>query len=229
MFEIHSIYGNAAVQQTKPPNRNPLDRMITEVDRGLRTLFATPQAQRVRPEADDAAMPDLGEAERRQALELMRINHAGEVAAQALYHGQAVTARDPATREKMQQAAEEETDHLAWCESRIRELGGEPSRLGPLWYGGSFVIGAAAGLVGDRVSLGFVAETEKQVVKHLEGHLQQLPAEDKTSRAIVAQMRDDEAEHGETALNAGGVALPEPIQKMMAIASKVMTRTAGKF
>jgi ubiquinone biosynthesis monooxygenase Coq7 len=156
----------------------------------------------------------------------MRVNHAGEVAAQALYHGQAVTAKLPEVRAEMEHAAEEENDHLAWCEERIRELGGEVSALQPFWYAGSFALGALAGAIGDKWSLGFVAETEKQVVKHLEEHETQLPAEDQKTRAILKQMKQDEAEHGEKAMQAGGAELPEVVQLMMSLSSKVMTKTA---
>lgn len=164
--------------------------------------------------------------EREHAMRLMRVNHAGEVAAQALYHGQAVTAKLPEVRAEMQHAADEENDHLAWCEERVQQLGGNVSALQPLWYASSFAMGALAGALGDKWSLGFVAETEKQVVKHLEAHEQELPAGDTKTRAILQQMKIDEAEHGEKALEAGGATLPEPVQLMMSIVSKVMTKTA---
>jgi ubiquinone biosynthesis monooxygenase Coq7 len=156
----------------------------------------------------------------------MRINHAGEIAAQGLYHGQALAARDPAVRQMLLEAGREETDHLAWCEARLAELGDRASRLDPLWYVGSFAIGLAAGLVSDRASLGFVSETEAQVEKHLEGHLERLPARDARSRAILAQMRDDEVQHGQQARDAGGAALPEPVKQLMKLTGRVMTSTA---
>jgi ubiquinone biosynthesis monooxygenase Coq7 len=156
----------------------------------------------------------------------MRINHSGEVAAQALYAGQALTARGSATQIAMVEAAQEETDHLAWCASRIQELDGRKSLFNPLWYAGSFAIGAAAGLAGDRTSLGFVAETERQVGEHLESHLRQLPTGDARTRAILEQMREDEARHGENAANAGANRLPSPIRALMKLTSKIMTRTA---
>jgi ubiquinone biosynthesis monooxygenase Coq7 len=156
----------------------------------------------------------------------MRVNHAGEIAAQGLYHGQSLVARDPAIRELLEHSAREETDHLAWCEQRLRELGSRPSLLDPLWYAGSFAIGVAAGLASDRISLGFVAETERQVELHLDSHLESLPAEDVRSRAIVQQMRNDEQAHGELARQAGGVALPMPVRKVMQVTARVMTSTA---
>jgi 3-demethoxyubiquinol 3-hydroxylase len=156
----------------------------------------------------------------------MRVNHSGEVAAQALYQGQALTARLDQVRDKMTEAAQEENDHLAWTEARVRELGGHLSYLNPVWYLGSFLIGAAAGAAGDRWSLGFVAETEHQVVAHLDRHLARLPAQDARSRAILEQMRVDEARHATVALEAGAAALPEPVKRLMGLASQVMTRTA---
>jgi ubiquinone biosynthesis monooxygenase Coq7 len=159
----------------------------------------------------------------------MRVNHAGEVAAQALYQGQALTARLDDVRDKMREAAIEEQDHLAWCEARLRELGSQPSLLNPLWYSGSFAIGALAGLAGDRWSLGFVAETEQQVVEHLESHLGDLPAKDQRSREVVTKMRDDEAEHRDTARDAGGAALPGPVRGLMRAVAGIMTRTAYRL
>jgi 3-demethoxyubiquinol 3-hydroxylase len=156
----------------------------------------------------------------------MRINHAGEIAAQGLYHGQATVARDPAIRELLEQAGREEADHLAWCETRLRELGDRPSRLDPLWYAGSFAIGVVAGLASDRVTLSFVAETERQVEQHLATHLEQLPAEDLRSRAILVQMQKDEQAHGDLATKSGGAALPRPVQKLMQATARVMTTTA---
>jgi ubiquinone biosynthesis monooxygenase Coq7 len=156
----------------------------------------------------------------------MRVNHAGEIAAQGLYHGQALVARDPAIRNLLEQAGREETDHLAWCEDRLRELADRPSRLDALWYAGSFAIGMTAGLASDRVSLGFVAETERQVERHLDSHLERLPENDMRSRAILTQMRSDEQAHGELARRAGGVSLPLPVRKAMQLTAKVMTTTA---
>jgi ubiquinone biosynthesis monooxygenase Coq7 len=156
----------------------------------------------------------------------MRVNHAGEIAAQGLYHGQALVARDPAIRALLERAGREETDHLAWCEQRLAELQDRPSHLDPLWYLGSFAIGIVAGLASDKVSLGFVAETERQVERHLDSHLQQLPPEDERSRAILRQMRHDEQAHGELARKAGGAALPGPARKAMQLTSRVMTFTA---
>ena len=156
----------------------------------------------------------------------MRVNHSGEVCAQALYQGQALTAREPSARRALEQAAAEETEHLAWTERRIAALGGSKSVLNPLFYAGSFVIGAASGLLGDKWNLGFLAETERQVAHHLEGHLQRLPAEDRKSRAILEQMRDDEARHATSASNHGGAELPEPVKAAMKVSSKVMTETA---
>jgi len=156
----------------------------------------------------------------------MRVNHAGEIAAQGLYHGQALVARDPAIRDLLEQAGREETDHLAWCEQRLAELQDRPSLLDPFWYAGSFAIGMAAGLASDKMSLGFVAETERQVERHLDSHLEQLPPEDTRSRAILAQMRSDEQAHGELARQAGGASLPDAARTAMQLTSKVMTLTA---
>jgi ubiquinone biosynthesis monooxygenase Coq7 len=201
-----------------------LDRLIVTFDRGLRTLFAAPTSARETPGAD---LPerDMSEADRQHAAALMRINHTGEVCAQALYQGQALTARSSAAREALERAAHEETEHLAWTQQRIQELGGRRSLLNPLWYAGSFAMGAASGLLGDRWNLGFLAETERQVVEHLEGHLRQLPPEDTRSRTIVAEMRLDEARHATTAYQHGGADLPTPVRGLMRLASKVMTKT----
>ncbi|MEY2854038.1 MAG: hypothetical protein RL030_1170 [Pseudomonadota bacterium] len=169
---------------------------------------------------------ELPEASRHQTAALMRVNHAGEIAAQGLYHGQALVARDPAVRAQLEAAAREETDHLAWCEQRLHELDDRPSLLHPLWYAGSFAIGCVAGLASDRVSLGFVAETERQVEAHLDGHLEQLAPEDARSRALLTQMRDEEIAHGRSARTAGGVELPAPARALMRATSRVMTATA---
>ena len=205
-----------------------LDRLITPLDQTLRTLFASHVAARPNPAQDLPETPEIADrpGARRHAAALMRINHAGEVAAQALYQGQAFVSQGDATRASLMEAAREETDHLAWCAERIRELGGRTSRLNPLWYAGSFTIGALAGLAGDRTSLGFVAETERQVVEHLDGHLQRLPAADLRTRAIIQQMSVDEERHGRNAMLAGGAELPRPVRALMKLTAKVMTRTA---
>lgn len=199
-----------------------------DLHQGLRTLGGEQRKQRENP-ATHSEDGQLDQRARRHAAGLMRVNHAGEVAAQALYQGQAATARLPEVRSAMQIAAREEEDHLAWCEERLAELGEKPSRLGPFWYAGSFAIGALAGIAGDKWSLGFVAETEKQVCDHLQGHMQKLPEQDQKSRAIVKQMCSDEARHGETAKQAGGAELPRPVRDAMKLASKVMTRSAYWF
>ncbi|MCL5801802.1 MAG: 2-polyprenyl-3-methyl-6-methoxy-1,4-benzoquinone monooxygenase [Gammaproteobacteria bacterium] len=205
---------------------SPLDSLIIGLDQALRTVCTPSQCSRPAASAarhDDAA---LSASHMDAAARLMRVNHAGEVAAQALYRGHALTARSPAVREHMERAAQEETDHLAWCEQRVQELGSRTSLLNPLWYAGSFAIGALAGLAGDKWSLGFVAETEHQVVKHLEDHLTRLPAGDEQSRAILEQMREDEAQHATVAIEAGAAELPEMVKKAMALTSSVMTRSA---
>ena len=205
---------------------NPIDRLIGHVDTVLRTCAGTPATpSRPSPARDIAAQTD-DDAKRTSAARLMRVNHAGEVAAQALYHGQALTARDPQVRSAMHESALEEADHLAWCGERIDELGSSVSIFNPVWYAGSFSIGALAGVFGDRVSLGFIAETERQVVAHLDRHLEQLPEDDDKSRAILQKMRADETHHAESAVAAGGVPLPAPIRAAMGLVSKVMTRTA---
>jgi 3-demethoxyubiquinol 3-hydroxylase len=202
-----------------------LDNLIVEFDKGLRTVLA--QAQTVRPFPDrNHAEPSMDEQEKRHAAALMRINHSGEVCAQALYNGQALTARNPATEAALREASQEETEHLAWCEKRIHELGSHKSLLNPLWYTGSFAIGALAGALGDKWNLGFLAETENQVGKHIEDHLQRLPQQDEKSRAILEQMKVDEAKHATTALNYGGAELPLPVKLAMKLTSKIMTRTA---
>jgi 3-demethoxyubiquinol 3-hydroxylase len=204
---------------------SPLDRLVGGFDQAIRTLAGADTASRPSPATgieDSVSAP----SDRKHVAGLMRINHSGEVAAQALYAGQALTARGAATQASMVAAAQEETDHLAWCSARIDELGGRKSILNPLWYAGSFAIGALAGLAGDKTSLGFVAETEKQVGNHLDSHLRQLPAGDARSRAILEQMTVDEARHGMHAAQAGGEELPAPIRMLMRFTSKIMTRTA---
>jgi len=207
----------------------PLDRLLAGVGDALRTVAGPANhASRQYPAAD---IPDaeLDDAQESHAAGLMRVNHAGEVAAQGLYQGHAAVARDPAIEEQMQRAADEESDHLAWCEQRLLELNAGPSRLSPVWYAGAFAIGAASGLLGDKWSLGFIAETEKQVCAHLDGHLDQLPEADARSRAIVTKMRDEEAEHGANAIDAGAAELPGPIRQLMQLTAKVMTSTAYRL
>jgi 3-demethoxyubiquinol 3-hydroxylase len=200
-----------------------LETVIRAADETLRTLFAPARAARTLDLPADTA---LSEAEKRHAAGLMRVNHAGEIAAQGLYRGQAAGSRSPATREFLQRAAAEEGDHLAWCENRLSELGAAPSRLNPLWYLGSFAIGAAAALAGDHVSLGFVTETERQVEGHLAGHLQRLPPQDARSRAIVERMRAEEAGHGLAARHAGAAQLPAPVATLMRHTARILTSTA---
>ena len=207
----------------------PVDRFILEFDTALRSVVGGANAQRPTPGSESGANLALDSEQRKHAAGLMRINHVGEVCAQALYQSQKLVARNSEIKEMLDHSAQEELDHLAWCETRLKELGSHTSYLNPFWYAGSFAIGLAAGLAGDKWSLGFVVETEKQVENHLESHLKKLPEEDHRSRAIVDQMRVDEIEHGQAALHAGGVSLPEPIQKIMQAMSKVMTSTAYKI
>ena len=202
-----------------------LDRLITAFDNGLRTLLAPAHSARAVPGAA-LAEAEMTAPERQIAAALMRVNHTGEICAQALYQGQALTARNATARAALEQAAAEETDHLAWTAQRIEELGGRASLLNPLWYAGSFALGAAAGFLGDKWNLGFLAETERQVEGHLEGHLDRLPAQDEKSRAIVNEMKVDEARHARTALEHGAAELPEPAKLAMKLGSRVMTRTA---
>ena len=201
-----------------------LDPLISAADRALRTLTSMPSAQRPSPAA---AIPDnpLSPEERRASIELMRVNRAGEISAQALYRGQSVLARSPETKRHLLQAASEEQDHLAWCSQRLSELGGRASRLDPLWYAGSFLTGLAAG-AGDELSLGFVAETERQVEAHLEDHLSRLPQADTKSKAILERMVEDEAHHGTTARVAGGVDLPLPVRSFMTLGGEILRRFA---
>ena len=205
---------------------SPVDHLLMNVDLGLRTLLGKPVVTERPNPADAVEEAELDTHQKDLAARLMRINHAGEVSAQGLYQGQALTARLPEVRDKMERAALEENDHLAWCESRIRQLGGHKSYLNPFWYAGSVTIGALAGLAGDRWSLGFVAETEHQVVRHLDSHLTRLDEKDAKSRAILEQMKEDEGHHATVALQAGGAELPGPIKRLMQLTSKVMTRTA---
>lgn len=205
-----------------------VDQLLSRVDNALRTL--TPGVTRtqrpLRESRDDNGMPA---GHRRHTAGLMRINHTGEVCAQALYQGQATTARLPHVRHAMEQAAQEEEDHLAWCETRLRDLDAIPSRLNPIFYALSFSIGAVAGVAGDRWSLGFVSETERQVVRHLESHLAQIPSADEQTRRILEQMRDDELKHATTAEQAGGAELPPPVKGLMRVMSKVMTFTTYRL
>ena len=203
-----------------------LDQLIIALDSGLRTVFASPHAARAYPATAPEAT--LSDTERKYAAALMRVNHVGEVCAQALYSGQSLTAKNEAVRADMRQAAAEETDHLAWCEQRLNELGGRKSLLNPLWYGGAFTMGLVAGALGDKWNLGFLAETERQVEAHLDGHLQQLPEADVRSRAVVEQMKTDEAQHAQTAVNHGAAALPVPVQHAMRFAANVMRNTARR-
>ena len=200
-----------------------VDQFIQQADHALRTVLGKPIITERPNPAADIKKPELNDTERRVSSSLMRVNHSGEVSAQALYQGQALTAKQEATRSQMKQAAQEENDHLVWCRQRIRELGGHTSLLNPVWYTGSLALGAASGVIGDKWSLGFLAETEHQVVKHLAGHLQRLPVNDNRSRAILEQMKEDETKHKATALTAGGVELPKPVKKLMTLASRVMT------
>lgn len=202
-----------------------IDRLIEPADQALRTLFRAGQSGRPYP-AEGIGETIEQPADRREVAALMRINHAGEVAAQALYQGQAFVAGNPATREALLEAGREEADHLAWCSQRILELDSRTSVLDPIWYAGSFAIGVLAGLAGERTSLGFVAETERQVVEHLNGHLRRLPQDDQRTRAIINQMSADEERHGSNAMQAGGAELPSAARSLMKLTAKIMTRTA---
>jgi ubiquinone biosynthesis monooxygenase Coq7 len=206
-------------------NYTPADRVLMGMDQALRTLFGRPQVtERPNPGREEPES-ELTDQQRDLTARLMRINHTGEVCAQALYQGQALTARLPTVRDGMARAAQEENDHLDWCAGRLRELDSRKSLLNPFWYAGSFAIGVAAGLAGDKWSLGFVAETEHQVVEHLQEHLGRIPAEDRKSRAILEQMKEDEQHHATQALEAGGAALPGPIRLAMKLSSKLMTKS----
>lgn len=204
---------------------SPLDRIIGALDQSLRTLAAAPHSARPSP-ARALDEPDLSDAERRLSASLLRVNHAGEIAAQALYTGQTLVARSATTRTLLHRAADEERDHLAWCAERLVELGGRPSLLGPLWFGGAFCFGALTGSAGDATSLGFVTETENQVEAHLQDHLERLPQADVKSRAILERMAEDEAHHGTTASLAGGTQLPWPVRRSMAFGGELLRRIA---
>ncbi len=205
-----------------------LDSLILSIDRALRTLSGTAQTVRANP-ASGLAEPELASEDRAHAAGLMRINHTGEVCAQALYAAQALVARDPTIGKRFASAAREEEEHLAWTQDRLAELGERPSLLNPLWYAGSFAIGALAGLAGDRVNLGFVAETERQVEEHLASHLEALPAADTKSRAIVNTMRADEARHGAMAQKAGAIDLPRPVRDLMRVSANAMKTLAYRI
>lgn len=210
-------------------NYSPADKVIGNLDNALRTLFGQPQLTERPDPAADVAEANMSEAEKKHAAGLMRVNHAGEVSAQGLYTGQALTARLPDVREKMERAAMEENDHLEWCDQRLKALDSHRSLLNPVWYFGSVAIGAAAGVAGDKWSLGFVAETEHQVIRHLDEHLEQLPQQDNKSRAVVEQMKEDEAHHATIALQHGGADLPAPVKKVMGLTSKIMTSLAYRI
>lgn len=205
-----------------------VDKLINTFDTGLRAIFTEAKPSRQRPD-QGITESELSDAERNKVVALMRINHVGEVCAQALYSGQAFTSKNPHIVASLEHAAIEETDHLAWCETRIEELGGRKSLLNPIWYTSSFTIGALAGAIGDQWNLGFLAETEKQVGEHLSGHLKKLPEQDKKTRAIIEQMHEDETSHAQEAQRLGAAALPPPVKLAMKCASKVMTSTAYYF
>lgn len=206
-----------------------LDTLVGHADQVLRTLAKQSQAAQRSNPAHTLADSPLNAEEQRHVAGLMRINHTGEVCAQALYHGQALTAKLPTTRADMEHAAAEEIDHLVWCEQRLNELGAQPSILNPLFYGASFAIGALAGAAGDKWSLGFVAATEEQVCEHLQSHLNKLPLNDKRTQAILQQMQQDEASHRQMALDAGAAELPQPVQQVMRLVSKVMTESTYRI
>jgi ubiquinone biosynthesis monooxygenase Coq7 len=206
-------------------NFSPIDRVLVNLDQAVRTIFGRPQTTERPDPAADVAETELSENERRHIARLMRINHTGEVCAQALYQGQSMTARLPEVRRTMERSAQEENDHLHWCATRIDELGDRKSLLNPLWYAGSFAIGALAGLAGDKWSLGFVVETERQVESHLNEHLDEIPITDNKTRAVLDEMKADERHHAKVAKAAGGASLPGPIKVAMRLAAKVMTRS----
>ncbi|QWD89077.1 2-polyprenyl-3-methyl-6-methoxy-1,4-benzoquinone monooxygenase [Polynucleobacter sp. MWH-CaK5] len=207
-------------------SQHPIDGFIIEFDRALRSIVGATPMRRPVPDASTMSETELSVEEKKHAAGLMRVNHVGEVCAQALYQSQKLHAKSDDLKNKLEHAAIEEEDHLAWCERRLEELDSRPSLLNPIWYAGSFVLGSIAGLAGDKISLGFVAETEKQVEHHLDDHLKELPSNDHRSRAIVAQMRADEIAHGQMAIQEGGVELPSAVQKVMKTMAKIMTVTA---
>jgi ubiquinone biosynthesis monooxygenase Coq7 len=204
----------------------PLDRLISEFDKVVTTVSGKPKSTERATPGEDLPEAELSDKERRHIAGLMRINHAGEVSAQGLYQGQALTAKLPDVRDTMARAAEEENDHLLWCEQRLEALSSHKSLLNPVWYLGSFTIGALAGKAGDKWSLGFVAETEKQVVAHLDSHLAQIPQKEQKSRVVLEKMKEDELHHGTVAMDAGGAELPKPVQFLMGQVSKIMTKTS---
>ncbi|MCB1700190.1 MAG: 2-polyprenyl-3-methyl-6-methoxy-1,4-benzoquinone monooxygenase [Pseudomonadales bacterium] len=206
-----------------------LDRLITEADSVLRTVTSRGHSAARPSPSTGHSDSELSDEERRHVAGLMRVNHTGEVCAQALYQGQALTAKLPTVREEMQQAAAEEIDHLVWCEERLRELDSKPSVLNPAWYGLSFALGAVAGAIGDKVSLGFVAATEERVCNHLRDHLKSLPEDDRKSRLILQKMLEDEQRHGDKALQAGGTDFPPPVKDAMTVVSKVMTGSSYRI
>ena len=208
------------------PHLSKLDRLLASAGHGLQVVWGSPAARRAMPTAQTPGTPSLTPEQARLSGALMRVNHVGEVCAQALYQSQALASRNPALKAHFAQAAQEEIDHLAWTRERLDALGDRISLLTPLWYGGAFVIGSVAGLAGDRLSLGFVVETERQVERHLAEHLDRLPAEDTASRAVVAQMKDEEARHADEATAAGAQTLPAPARAVMRLVAKVMTATA---
>ena len=207
-------------------SQHPIDGFIIEFDRALRSIVGATPMRRPVPDSSAMSEVELSAEEKKHAAGLMRVNHVGEVCAQALYQSQKLHAKSDDLKNKLEHAAIEEEDHLAWCERRLEELDSRPSLLNPIWYAGSFVLGSIAGLAGDKISLGFVAETEKQVEHHLDDHLKELPSNDHRSRAIVAQMRADEIAHGQMAIQEGGVELPSAVQKVMKTMAKIMTVTA---
>ncbi|MDH5216819.1 MAG: 2-polyprenyl-3-methyl-6-methoxy-1,4-benzoquinone monooxygenase [Gammaproteobacteria bacterium] len=208
---------------------SPIDHFISNIDQGMRTIFGKPDVTERENPARDIDESELTDKEKRHSAALMRVNHAGEIAAQALYQGQALTARNDKVRDQMERSAQEENDHLDWCETRLKELDSHTSYLAPLWYTGSLAIGALAGAAGDKWSLGFVVETERQVEKHLDEHLKEISENDTRSKAIIQQMKEDEIHHATTALEAGGAPLPAPIKGLMKLTSKIMTKTAYRI
>jgi len=217
------------MSQFAKSSQDPIDGFIIEFDRALRSIVGATPMRRSVPESSTMNESKLSAEEKKHAAGLMRVNHVGEVCAQALYQSQKLHAKSDDLKNKLEHAAIEEEDHLAWCERRLEELDSHPSLLNPVWYAGSFVLGSIAGLAGDKISLGFVAETEKQVEHHLDDHLKELPSNDHRSRAIVAQMRADEIAHGQMAIQEGGVELPSAVQQVMKTMAKVMTVTAYRI
>ena len=226
---MRRIYYNRPMTDISKRHYTFADRLLMEADKALRTVSGANQANTRPSPANNIDENSLSSEDRQHSAGLMRVNHTGEVCAQALYQGQAMTAELDTVRAEMDQAAKEEIDHLQWCDKRLKELDSQPSVLNPLWYALSFGIGAGAGLIGDKISLGFVAATEEQVSKHLEGHLQTLPVDDKKSRAIVAQMLEDERKHGHSALSAGGKDFPAVVKSLMTSMSKVMTKISYRL